>query len=245
MGLDADVSKGRLERGISLGKDLFALLRDGSLFLLALMLIFFPKSLNEVLTNAGFEEGSIVGFKWKARLVETDDALKAANTTIESLQQQLKQSNDALAAATAAVPAGELREKIQQVEQSGRDVAAATADARQMVVAAIDANALLVEKAQAGLPADGGWAVVFGSDRTPQAAQDEIRRAAKAGIADAGIYLRNGYYASISVVATRELAAQQLQIAKGFRADAYVTRFARWCANPVQREGYIECAPTR
>lgn len=144
---DTRLPPGAVERWLAIGKDLFALLRDGSLFVLAALLLFFPKSLNDVLTSAGFEEGSIVGFKWKARLVESNDALNAAKGTIESLQAQLKQANDALEAATAAVPSGELRSRIESVERSGRQVEERSADASEMVRSTITANAPLVERA--------------------------------------------------------------------------------------------------
>ncbi len=242
---DTAGARGNLERTIAIGKDMFALLRDSSVFLLAVLLLFFPTKLNDVLTSAGFEEGSVVGFKWKARLVETDDALKGANATIESLQAQLKLANEMLAAANVAVPSSELKARIQQVERTGRDVAAASHEATTAVRSAIAANVPLIERAQSGMVVSGGWAVVFGSDKSLPAAQDEIARAAKAGIRGAAIYMRNGYYASIAVVPTREQAAEYLQIAKVFRTDAYTTRFATWCTSPVQRDGYTECAPTR
>lgn len=245
MPTDATMGRGKLERAIAIGKDMLALLRDGSLLLLAILLLFFPTKLNDVLTSAGFEEGSIVGFKWKARLVETDDALKTANATIESLQAQLKQANDTLVAAQSAVPSGELKERIQRVEQAGRDVAAVSAGATDAARNTIAANAPLVDRVQQSMEMSGGWAVVFGSDKTLAAARDEISKAAKAGIHGAGIYMRNGYYASISVVPTREKAAEYLQIARAFRADAYTARLATWCTSQVQRDGYVECAPTR
>ena len=245
--MPADVTAGRsaLEQAIAIGKDVFALLRDGSLFLLAVLLLFFPTQLNSVLTSAGFEEGSIVGFKWKARLVETDDALKAAFATIESLQAQLKQANDTLAAANAVVPSGDLKERIQRVEQAGRDVAATSDGATDAARSTIAANAPLVDQVQQSVAVSGGWAVVFGSDKTLAAARDEIARATRAGIQGAGIYMRNNYFASMSVVATREQAAEYLQIARVFRPDAYITRFATWCTSPSQRDGYVACAPTR
>lgn len=234
-----------IERWLSVGKDLFALLRDGSLFVLAALLLFFPKSLNDVLTSAGFEEGSIVGFKWKAQLVESNDALTAANATIESLQGQLKQANDALAAARAAVPSGDLRTRIETVEQSGRQVEQRSAGASDMVRSTISANAPLVERAQRSATAIGPQAVIMGSDKTLDAARDEVRRANRAGIANVAIYFRNGYYATIAVADSRDRADETLQIARGFRPDAYVARLAAWCVNPTTREGYTECAPTR
>lgn len=245
MPADATAGRGKLEQAIAIGKDVFALLRDGSLFLLALLLLFFPTRLNDVLTSAGFEEGSIVGFKWKARLVETDDALKAAYVTIEGLQAQLKEANDTLAAANTAIASGELKDRLSRVEQAGRDVAATSDEATDAARTTIAANAPLVERAQQSISMPGGWAVVFGSDKTLAAARDEISRAKRAGIQGAGIYMRNGYYASIAAVPTREKAAEYLLMARSFRSDAYVTRLATWCMSPIERDGYTECAPTR
>jgi hypothetical protein len=56
-----DERKKSASKLVALGKDLVALLRDLVLFVLALLLLFFPATLNNVLTNAGFEEGSFVG----------------------------------------------------------------------------------------------------------------------------------------------------------------------------------------
>lgn len=245
MSAQQDQSKGAIERSLAVGKDLFALLRDGSLFLLALLLLAFPRFLNDVLTSAGFEEGSVVGFKWKARLVETDDALKTAKATIDSLQAQLKQANDALASATAAVPSGELRNQIQAVEKSGRQLAEATVNASEAARSTITENAPLVERAQSVVSSTGAQAVIIGSDRTLSAAQDEVRRATKAGITNVSVYFRNGYYATLSVVDSRDKATEYLRIARTFRPDPYIARMGSWCTSPVPREGYTECSPTK
>jgi len=80
-----DPKQSWLAASVSLGKDLVALLRDGAIFVLALLLIVFPLQFNSILVNAGFEEGSLVGFKWKSTLVESDRALKDAQGTISDL----------------------------------------------------------------------------------------------------------------------------------------------------------------
>jgi hypothetical protein len=54
---------------VSLGKDAVALFRDGSLLILAVLLVVFPRKFNRILVDAGFEEGSVVGFRWKSKLV--------------------------------------------------------------------------------------------------------------------------------------------------------------------------------
>ena len=238
-------ASGALERAISIGKDLFALLRDFSLFLLAALLLMFPARLNDILMRAGFEEGSVVGFKWKSGLVESDEALKTAKATIDDLQRQLKQANEALAAAKAAVPAGELQQRIQKVEDAGRQALTASANAVEATRSTISANAALVDRALQTMSVPGGWAVVFGSDTTLAGARDEIARAGKLGIGSTGIYARNNYFASLAVVPSREQAQEYLQIARGFRPDAYLTRFSSWCRTPQQQDGYTSCQATK
>lgn len=231
----------RIERVLSLGKDAVALLRDGSLVLLAMLLLAFPGTLNDILLRAGFEEGSVVGFKWKAKFVQSDDSLKSAQTTIASLQEQLKKSNDALAAANTSIQNGELKATLQSVERTGREVATATAKVQDAVRATINSNAPLVEKAQAAMPDSGPLGVVFGSDVSLDAANDEISRATKKGIVGSEIFLRNGFYASIAVVESKERASEYLQLAKTFRPDAYVTRMASWCKSSQRKNGFTEC----
>lgn len=92
-----------------------------------------------------------------------------------------------------------------------------------------------------GLP---DYGVVFGSDRTLDAARDEIRRASRSSVQGAAIYFRNGYYASIAPADTRAEADRILGIVRAFRSDAYATRMETWCRQPTGREGYIECAST-
>lgn len=92
---------------------------------------------------------------------------------------------------------------------------------------------------------DRPWAVVFGSDPTLGAAQDELRRAARNGVEDTGIYLRNGYYASIALRADRGEADLVLGVVRRFRSDAYVTDMRKWCLQPQARDGFVACQTTK
>lgn len=88
------------------------------------------------------------------------------------------------------------------------------------------------------------YGVVFGSDRTLEAARDEIRRAGRNGVQGAKIYLRNGYFASIAPADTQAEVDQILSIVRAFRHDAYGVRMATWCVRPRAADGYIECPGT-
>ena len=233
------------DRLISIGKDLVALLRDGTLVILALLLLLFPGKFNDLLVRAGFEEGSIVGFKWKANLIDANDALKNAQVTISDLKAQLDKANKALIEVQRKIDDPELQTSIMQLKAENTRLEAATRQVEASVKATIASNEPLVEKAQASIGARGGWGVVFGSDISLKAASDEINRATQKGIEGAAIFYRNGYYASIAVVDSRSKAQEYLEIAKTFRPDAYIASMATWCRNPQPQEEFTACPATR
>ncbi|MDH3286370.1 MAG: hypothetical protein OEP48_01390 [Betaproteobacteria bacterium] len=230
-----------LASGVAIAKDAFALLRDFALFAVAILLLVFPATFNSILTKAGFEEGSFAGLKWKANLLQADDALKNAQSTITDLRAQLDKTTQALGEARARTDDQTIKASIRKLEEENRQATAASTQAAAAVRSTIASNAPLVEKAQSALSTSGGWGVVFGSDTSVAAAQDEIARASKKGIPAAEIYLRNGYYASIAVVDNRTTAQEYLVIARTFRPDAYIASMATWCRNQQSRDGFVEC----
>jgi hypothetical protein len=78
----------RVGRVISASKDAIALARDGLFLCLLLLLLFSPKRVNKVLTDAGFDHGSVMGLEWKARLTESTSALQSTHDGISELQAQ-------------------------------------------------------------------------------------------------------------------------------------------------------------
>jgi hypothetical protein len=224
------------------GKDLIALLRDGGLLLVLVLLLAFPASVNTMLTNAGFEEGSLVGFKWKAKLVETDQTLKEAQTTITDLKAQLDKAAQALSEAQAQTTDAPLKASLSKVAQESREVKASSDQVQANVRSTIAGNASLVEKAQAVLNPGGVLGVVFGGDASVRAATDEIARAARAGVKDAKIYLRQGSFRSVALAEDRARADEIVAAVRRFRADAYVVTMGSWCPNPVARGDHLECA---
>lgn len=229
------------ERVIGFGKDLVVLLRDAALLVLAGLLLLFPQHFNGLLVRAGFEEGSIAGFKWKAKLVEADDSLKDARATIATLQAQLDKAANALHEAQSSVGDQSLKSELGQIHDESRRVTAASAAVEAAVQSTIADQATLVEKAQTAVAPNGDWGVVFGSDVSLPAAQDEIKRAARNGLPGAAVYFRNGYFASIAVAGSRSAAQGSLAAARQFRQDAYIASMSSWCRSPAQRDGFIEC----
>src|SRR6185503_13562032 len=133
---------------IGVGKDAVALLRDLALFVLAVLLLIFPGTFNGVLTKAGFEEGSLVGFKWKSKLVESDAALKEARSTITDLKAQLDKTSQALDEAQAKLNDSPLKDTLVKLGEENKKLNVASKAVEDSITNTIVSNAPLVEKAQ-------------------------------------------------------------------------------------------------
>jgi len=136
-----------ITRVISAGKDLVALLRDGTLFLFAVLLIVFPTQFNAILVSAGFEEGSIVSFKWKANLVKSNQALEEARETIADLQRKNDELLNEIAGAKGEVKNPVTEERLAKLEDENRRLKDVTKQVQTNVSQTIESNLPLVEKA--------------------------------------------------------------------------------------------------
>jgi hypothetical protein len=138
----------RVASGVAVAKDVFSLLRDSVLFTAALLLLIFPATFNGILTDAGFEEGSFAGLKWKRQFFDTDAALRTAGDTIASLQNQNGDLLKALADAGARDGDATRKAELSKLRLEGRQTAEAAAQVQQSVRATLATNAPLVEKAR-------------------------------------------------------------------------------------------------
>lgn len=227
---------------IGAGKDLVSLLRDLALFLLAALLLLFPAKFNALLTNAGFEEGSLVGFKWKAKLVDSDAALKEARATITDLQTQLDKASQALNEAQIKLNDPALKDQLAKLQEENKQVNMASSKVEASVASTIATNAPLVEKAQTAANPNNIWGVVYSGDASLEDAKYEVNVVApKLSIPNASIYFRQGSYRSVSVLDDRTQAEQVLPRAKQRRSDAYIVNMSTWCPAVNERDGYKEC----
>ena len=131
---------------ISIGKDLISLLRDGALFLLAILLVAFPTRLNSMLIDAGFKEGSVAGFKWQSSLVNSNQALEEAQAKISDLQKENNEQVKALAEARALLTDSALKQRITKLEKNNDAQMESTGLVQNSVTQTIKANVTLVEK---------------------------------------------------------------------------------------------------
>lgn len=136
-----------VSRFVTVAKDLITLLRDSSLFALAVLLLIFPTTFNSMLVQAGFEEGSFVGFKWKSKLVESNQALEDAHGTITNLQKKNDDLVKALAEANGKLDDPRFKERIAELDKENSNLKLAAQQVQSSVARTIDSNAPFVQKA--------------------------------------------------------------------------------------------------
>lgn len=227
---------------VATGKDLVAMLRDGMLLLIAVLLIGWPQTINSILVEAGFEEGSFAGVKWKAKLTQSDETLLKAQATIADLREQNEKLNKALSEVKSQIASAEVKEDIAKLDQLNVRLTASSAKVQAAVETTTSANAPLIQKVQASTGTVATWGVVYGGDRTLGDAKYEVQTIApKLGLTNAAIYYRNNSFRSVATTTDRLQAEQLLKKAKERRKDSYLVNMSTWCPSTTERNGYVEC----
>lgn len=228
---------------ISSGKDLLALARDLFLFLLGTLLLCFPSCLNDRLTKAGFQEGDIMGLKWKSSLVKSDQALKEMTLTDSLLRMQNDSLSRLLTQLYPHIASDSIKKEIASLQISTTKLRQAAALAQSSAQNTIATNASVVVKAQKSVNEGEQWGVVFGADADlPGAKYERDIIARKKDIPGVSIYYRQGFYRSVAVTASRDYAETILETAKTRRADAYIVPMSIWCPKAVKNGDYLMCS---
>lgn len=141
-------SNGGLATIVSICKDIVTLLRDGTLFLLAIFLVAFPSKINSMLIDAGFKEGSVAGFKWQASLINSNQSLEEANAKIADLKKENDEQIKALSEARAQLKDTALKQRITKLEKENITQKQSTEIVQSAVEQSIKTNTMLVDKTQ-------------------------------------------------------------------------------------------------
>src|SRR4051794_5816821 len=84
------------DRRIAALKDILALSRDFVLVALFLLLLAAPAFIGDRLSSAGFEEGSVMGFKWKKKAERLGDTSRQLEQALLDAQRQLASQADVI-----------------------------------------------------------------------------------------------------------------------------------------------------
>jgi len=181
--------------------------------------------------------------KWKSKLQSSDQALKVATSKIGELQKQLASNQKILKNAQPGIDDPKLAAKVEEVVDGNSAIEKSASAVKISFARVINDNAAYVAKATTALNLGGeGFAVVFGTDTTPELAQYEVDLAAKKhGIPDAKIFYRNGGYVSAYVAPSLEQANATLILAKQKRQDSYIASIKTWCLIQKVEERITRC----
>jgi hypothetical protein len=230
-------------RFVIIGKDLAALLRDFVLLIVFLALVLCPETVNDIIIRAGFEEGSIIGMKWKKGITKSDIALKEAQGSIGVMRKQLDSVSKVLNEAKKLTDNIDLKKKIEKVQMKNGEIEKESNLIQKSLKKTISANAILVENAQKAVNSSNSWGVILGADTTLAQAQEECKIFGRNySIKNTVIYYRQGVYRTIAITEDRDIANDIRVKAIKRRPDSYIAPMYTWCQNSIQREGYIECS---
>lgn len=218
--------------------DFVKFLKELSIPFVLILIFFYPSTLNEVLVNAGFEEGSVAGFKWKTKLAESNDNIRDLKNQVERLDTQnktlLKTINETQATTKIYSPIW--------VEKINTENAELQSNSNRVITQArsfVDSSTELLLKNKS----NASWGVVFSGDKDLQGALYEITTKAKQfNLTNPVIYFRDNSYRSVAVAKDNEEAKQLLEKARLKRSDSYIINLTTWCNNPQQQKGYISCS---
>ena len=77
-------------------KDFISIFRDGLLLILFLLLIFFPSALNDMLSKAGFTQGSVMGFTWEDKAMQSKEVADSSQLLAQAASAQLEEMQNRL-----------------------------------------------------------------------------------------------------------------------------------------------------
>jgi len=214
--------------------------RDAMIVLLFLLLLVFPAFINDRLVDAGFEEGSFAGLRWKNRVERSSGELTEAKAQIGALRGRLKVTQDSLDALQSRVPQVAVP-NLALIRRENARVAQTSAASIRSIQQTISNNEQSVRPSASSVSGDGRWVVIFGGDSTLDAAAPEIARARRLGIPEPRIVQRQNSFRSVAILPNREAALAVLPTARRSRADAYVVSLASWCPRLRDAGAYGVC----
>ena len=132
---------------VSTCKDLTAVLRDGLLLAIAILLLTVPGCVNAILKEAGFTEGNFIGLKWQSQLFDNNAALTEAKGTIDDLQKKNDELVRALADANAKLNDASSKAQFAVLDKANAELKSNAQLVQRSVSQTIASNTPFVEKA--------------------------------------------------------------------------------------------------
>lgn len=204
-------------------REALALARDVAILIAIGVLVLSPErtvptftSIGRALAKAGFTKVSFAGF-------EQDLAQYQEHVQEARLDSQLAREIIDQLVKTSSIPP----DAKEQLARAGALVGNSTE-----TLAVAEQRAARVGQLSTGGAQPDAWVIVVGADRELSAAENEVRRAIKAGFQSASIVRRDGWYRTVVPMDSRTSAEAELpNVIQRIRNGAYIRNLADWCSS--------------
>ncbi len=184
----------------AVAKDVVSVLRDGVIFLLFILLLFAPGTINKRLTEAGFTKGSVAGFEWEAQIKSATETTKTAGQTVVQAAENYDALIERLAELEKRVTDTSVQSALKSIGAEAATSRAELATADQAIKRSLAVQQQIVTQVAPAAVADTGWlflgkvneektAWAPGSPQTVNATDPALPRGTKLVVRD-DVYLR-------------------------------------------------------
>ena len=224
---------------------------------LAYKVVFDRPSLKEAAKEMGIAKFSAVGVE--ISLAESSDelpkakaALDNANVKLTELQRRYSEAISALKASQevfAANGIGNTAEQARAKPLVGKAIAESQStlerirQAKSQLTSATSSTASAIEKLPGASDKSLGFGIVFGADRDPKSADDQLALARRAGL-DPRLFRRQRSLRSVVVFQSNEEAKAALPTLRSlnrYSKDAYIVNLASWCPEGDLSDNPVSC----
>jgi len=209
------------ERFTNILKNLVAALRDTLLFVLFLLLLFSPSTVNNRLVSAGFTKGNIGGLEWEGQLKKSTEQTKTVGEAVSKADDDYQALIDRLAQLEKSVNDPAIKKSITSISADAKESQGQLAVADQAVKKSLSTQQDIAEKIAPSSVAAQGWlflgkvsedksAWMTGSPATIAKVDAALKQGDKLTIRD-DAYLRapskSGSHASAAIVSVAKVGS--------------------------------------
>lgn len=141
-------------------KDVVSILRDTTIFLIFMLLLFAPSIINERLAAAGFTKGNIAGFEWQAQIRSATETTRTAGQTVEQATENYDQLIERINELEAQVSDPAVQRELNAINSVAKDSRTELATADQAIKRSLVAQQQLTTQFAPQLIEETGWIYV-------------------------------------------------------------------------------------
>ena len=230
--------KSKFQQNLSTARSVLALVRESSIIIVILVILFWPDMLQNVLKKAGFRELDLGFLKWQKEIEAAQQEVQDANQILAQVQKEIGETKESIEVIKNTPDLNPVtKENITNLSSKLEKSYNATTVARGNLQQNIAAQDKFINEYQKVIPLENGpWAILVGADKDEEAARYELNQFRRQRFRDVRIYIKSGWYRTVIVFEERSEAETQLKRIKERAESAYIINLSTWCPTSVEKE---------